>query len=493
MLNALVPKFIKNIDRYFLLNHPVLWISKIHYVLYYATIMWLFSGLVGMVVPVNLSQPQDIALWHVLFTVLAIVLFCIWIYRNAIFNVEKKFGNRHWTDEFKLFFLYFISVFIFFSFGYPFAMVYNGRIANTVTTPEFIEDINTLNRAEPFIPVQFYNYYNYYDSTRQVTYYDINRRVTFGGYTPYAVKGDTLLFGNLKSEYRLYLEYRHDKQSDEAILAALRHRNLVMEKYGLGADIIPAEVLKTYKFLCKSWQTDKSNQMLAETDYDYSITRMFDNISEAKFKPIFLFRTDFLLFVFYFTLYITLFFLLFRNTQWQHFLITIITLIVLPILLFIIGQVIPREVLGSRDIIFDTATILVFLTGLVFTIQALAGGRVFSAFKNITMQLFYVLVPVMPMYIVSYLKNHTGVFHYAYDYTHIYETVQDVMTTNAVPGVYERSPAFFLQRYLNEYWQQQYDLWFAIMQVAGILLFVIVVLPFMKGVFVKQMALPRHR
>lgn len=255
MLNALVPKFIKNIDRYFLLNHPVLWISKIHYVLYYATIMWLFSGLVGMVVPVNLSQPQDIALWHVLFTVLAIVLFCIWIYRNAIFNVEKKFGNRHWTDEFKLFFLYFISVFIFFSFGYPFAMVYNGRIANTVTTPEFIEDINTLNRAEPFIPVQFYNYYNYYDSTRQVTYYDINRRVTFGGYTPYAVKGDTLLFGNLKSEYRLYLEYRHDKQSDEAILAALRHRNLVMEKYGLGADIIPAEVLKTYKFLCKSWQT----------------------------------------------------------------------------------------------------------------------------------------------------------------------------------------------------------------------------------------------
>lgn len=499
MLNALVPKFIKRIDKYFLLNHPLLWISKVHYVLYYAIIMWLLSALIGFVVPVNLSQPQDIGLWYVLFTVLAIVLFCVWIYRNAIFNVEKKFGNRHWTDEFKLFLLYFSCIFIFFSFAYPFAITYNTRIANTVTDAEFIEDINTLNRAEPFIPRQYHNYYNYYDSTKKTTYYDINRRIEFGGFTPYMISHDTVQLRSLKSSYSLKLDYDHDKLSDNAILKALEERNRVVEKYGLTADVPPAEALKTYRFLCRQWQQERITHSWLDEGDDYNITRVLDNVSEAKFRTIFLFRTDFLWFVFYFTLYITMFFLLFRNNRWQHFLIMAVSLIILPILLFIIGQIIPYDSsFFSRDIVFDTGSILVFVLGLVFTVVFMIGGRRFSAFRNICMQLFYVLFPVMPMYIVSYLRRHTDLFHSWNDYNPYameaaMEEAMSAVTDAGHVDTYYRSKEYFLDRYLGEYWQHQYELWYMAMMIGGIVVFVLVIMPLMKELFVKQLALPRQR
>lgn len=500
MLNALVPKFIKRIDKYFLLNHPLLWISKVHYVLYYAIIMWLLSALIGFVVPINLSQPQDIGLWYVLFTVLAIVLFCVWIYRNAIFNVEKKFGNRHWTDEFKLFLLYFLCIFIFFSFAYPFAITYNTRIAHTVTDAEFIEDINTLNRAEPFIPRQLYNYYNYYDSTKKVTFYDINRRVEFGGFTPYTIGQDTIKYGALKSNYELQTDYEHDKLSDHAILKALEERNRVSEKYGLGADISPAEVLKTYRFLCKQWQHDGESHAWVDGGDDYNITRVFDNVAEAKFRTIFLLRADFLWFVFYFTLYLTMFFLLFRNNRWQHFLITVVTLIILPILLFIIGQIIPYDSsFFSRDIVFDTGAITVFGLGLIFTVVFMIGGKRFSSFRNICMQLFYLLFPVMPMYITYYLKRHTGLFQSWRDYNPYALAAEMEEALNTINGeashseVFYRSKEYYLNQYLGEYWQHQYDLWYMGTLIAGIVVFIFVIMPLMKELFVKQLALPRQR
>lgn len=500
MLNALVPKFIKRIDKYFLLNHPLLWISKVHYVLYYAIIMWLVSGLIGFVVPINLSQPQDIGLWYVLFTVLAIVLFCVWIYRNAIFNVEKKFGNRHWTDEFKLFSLYFFCVFIFFSFAYPFAITYNTRIAHTVSDAEFIEDINTLNRSEAFIPRQFYNYYNYHDSTKNITFYDINRRIEFGGFTPYMIGQDTLKFRALKSSYELKRDYEHDKLSDKAILKALSERNQVVQKYGLSDEVSPEDVLKTYRFLCKQWQTDNSHTWINNSSDDYNITRVLDNIAEAKFRTVFLFRADFLLFVFYFTLYITMFFLLFRNNRWQHFLITVVTLIILPILLFIIGQIIPyNSSFFERDLVFDTGTVLVFGLGMVFTVIFMISGNRFSAFRNICMQLFYLLFPVMPMYIVYYLRRHTGLFYNWNDYSaytmdaEMTEALQNIGAEHSEANVYYRSKEYYLNQYLADYWNHQYELWHMAMMIAGIVVFILVIMPLMKELFVKQLALPRNR
>jgi len=86
-MKKLIPNFLKKIDSYLLLNGPIIWISKIHYVLFFGLLMWLFSALIGIIIPINLFQSQDLGFWYFLYTILAIIALCFWIYRNVIFNI----------------------------------------------------------------------------------------------------------------------------------------------------------------------------------------------------------------------------------------------------------------------------------------------------------------------------------------------------------------------------------------------------------------------
>src|SRR6202007_2816515 len=97
-------------------------------------------------------------MYYTLFTIISIVLLCVWLYRNALFNIESDFGNRKKRDEYKVFFINFLCVFMLFSFAYPFSFIYNIRIANTISKEELKKEVNTLNIAEPFFVRSYYDY-----------------------------------------------------------------------------------------------------------------------------------------------------------------------------------------------------------------------------------------------------------------------------------------------------------------------------------------------
>ncbi|MBS1637503.1 MAG: hypothetical protein JST26_16430 [Bacteroidetes bacterium] len=505
MLNAIVPRFIKRLDKYFLLHYPILWISKIHYVLYFAVIMWALSALIGFAMPVNLAQPEDMALWYVMFTVLAIILFCVWLYKNTIFNVEKKFGNRHWTDEFKLFFLYTCTIFIYFSFAYPFSLVYSHKVANAVSTDDFIHDINILNESDAFIADNFYKYYSYTDTTTNTTHYDINRRVSFGENTPYMMVYDSIQHPGLLTNKMLEVGYNQRKKSDEAILEILNKRVEVFKRYHLEADINPADVLHTYRELCKRWQTDSNDVDLIRKSYSFMspISRIFDNVAEAKFQVIFLLRGDFITFELYFTFYVCLIFLLFRNVRWQHFLVTIVSMIVVSILLLIISLLFPyygdydTYITGrnynDRWLIYNTTILLIFLSTIIFTIVAVFQKKRFSAVTNIFMQVGYIIFPMMPLFIVFYIREYWGFCHNPNQ--EVYDRFAEAYKVSH-QGQYDSLYSTYEYQYnelLNQYYNNQYYLCCFIAQWLGVILFIALVMPFMKSLFVKQLALPRKK
>ncbi len=178
-MKKLIPPFLRRIDTYLLLNYPVAWISKIHVVLFYGLITWTLSALSGLIIPINLSETQDLGLWYFLFTILAIVALCFWIYHNIIFNLEKKYGKRRWTDEYKVFFLNIACVFIFISFPMPFTAIYNSRVAATVSDAELIHDINLMNAGEAFVANNLNNYASNYDTISNENYFDLRTPVIF--------------------------------------------------------------------------------------------------------------------------------------------------------------------------------------------------------------------------------------------------------------------------------------------------------------------------
>lgn len=486
-MKRLIPPFLKRLDQYLLLNHPLIWISKIHYILFYGILLNAVSALIGLALPLDLMYPQDLALWYFLFSVISVVVLCFWIYRVVIFNVEKKFGNRKWTDEYKLFLLNFSCVFILFSFPFPFATIYNARVANYVTDDVLINDINTLNKAEAYLVNELSNYSSSYDTIENKHYYHIKSLMQYDLNTPWTIKGDTDRFRNLRSYYQIKLD-NNKTNSKAAIIKRIEEAFEVHKRYGLSPQPFDGDAQKVYSRyleLCKAspltWET--FNHTFAANSNSYMIQKIVSNISEAKFKTLFLWRPEFLLTIFYLCFYTTLFILLFKMVNWRQFLITMVALIIIPILLFIITQLLPYYSNGNyyyRSNAFMLLSVILFAICIAFTIKGSVVRKYFNAFDNICSQLFYITFPFFPIIIVVLFKQMFGVFG---------ATAFERYNENADYNSYE----YLYNQLMAEYWAKQYNLWLSIAMYGGIIAFVVFLMPLLKQSFVNQLALPRKK
>lgn len=492
-MKKLVPIFLKKLDDYLLLNYPLLWISKIHYVLFFSLILFGFSAIAGLIIPLNLSQTQDLGLWYTMFTIIAIIGLCFWIYWNVIFNIEKKFGLRHWADEYKVFFLGFISVLLFLSCPLPFTAIYNQRVAHVVTDNELIEDINNLNLASPFIVNDLNVYESHYDSTKQTYLYDIHKLQRYDDYTPWYIRYDTLKFPNLLSAYQLEKQFGIKKKSDADILKLINKHIAILHKYGFQFNSTAEFELKYYGDLYEQSPIAPVNFNYRNIGSKYELTRCLENISDAKFNKLFIIRSEFLHFLFYATFYITLLGILFKMVNWRQFLITGITLIILPILLFIVSQLMPYQSnYRFRENAYMIMLSIAFFTALGFTLVSIRENDRFSAFKNICAQIVYLSLPVFPMLFITVLKQVFDVFGSSVVYAAQYSSLAEEVSSQQFSTAYYQSAEYFYSQLLEAYWARQFELWFFGMMYGALIIFVLAVVPLMKQLFVKQLALPRH-
>lgn len=494
-MKKLIPPFLKKLDDYFLLNYPLLWISKLHYVLFYGVCMLIFSTAVGFIIPLNLSQTQDLGLWYFLFTILSIIALCFWIYRNVIFNIEKKFGLRKWTDEYKVFFLNFACVLMFMSFPLPFTSIYNSRLAEVVTDVELIEDINYLNQSSPFIVNDLNSYESFYDSTSQSYFYDIKKLQRYDDYTPWHIRYDTLKFKNLLSSFQLEKSYGTHKKSDAEILTLINKHISIITKYGYKFNSTSEFELKTYNELYEKSPISINSFNYRNIGSKYELTRCIENIADAKFNTLFIWKMEFLHFLFYATFYITLLVMLFKMVNWRQYLITAIALILIPIILFIISQLLPYSTnYRVRENAYTVLLSIVFFTSLVFTVLSFNENSRFNAFRNICAQIVYLTIPIFPMLFVYLLKSVTNVFGpSAYDaYPAIASSAKYAEETWNTTSSYYNTAEYIYSQLLADYWRHQYDLWFLGVMYGAMIVFVLILVPLMKQLFVKQLALPRN-
>ncbi len=495
-MKKLIPPFLRRIDAYLLLNHPVAWISKIHIVLFYGLITWSLSALSGFAIPIDLSQTQDLGLWYFLFTILAIVALCFWIYHNIIFNLEKKFGKRSWADAYKVFFLNLCCVFIFISFPIPFTSIYNTRVAHTVSDDEFINDINTLNVGEAFVANNINNYESIYDSVTQLTSYDFRKPLTLDPYTPWTIKYDTLRYRGLMSPYAIERLYESSK-SDEQIKTLLRNYTNVWKKYG----ITEYSFISEDSLLIRSKYLRAHSPMESSTFYNvhhsyfntYELENIFRRVADAKYGSLFLWETEFLNFILYTCFYMSLLVMLFKMVPWKQFLLTVIACIIIPILLFILSQLF-RFSGSSRDDSYLVLLMLTLLVAIVFTGLGFLPARQFNPFKNICAQITYMVLPMLPVIIILISKEFFFCLfdynHYDYDYA-TYEQVSPQEAYTYQNHLYRTWPHIYMQL-VNDYWRAWFEKWIFITLYGGLGLFVLVWLPLMKHLFVKQLSLP-HR
>lgn len=480
MFKAITPKFINLLDAYLLVNHPVLWMSKIHYALWHGAVLWTLSALLGAVMPINLKGHIDYELWYFLFTVLGIVILCFWIFRYVIFNKEKNYGSRKFSEEYKNFILVFISVSIFLLIPCPFEIVYSQRIANMYSDKEVLEDINTLNERDPYLVNSTNNYYSWYDSTTKIQYFTIRQLNPYGSsyYTPYYLRTDSAKYLQILTEFQLYKKYKPIRDKD-VLKKMIGEFKIIALKYDCSVEKSADELADKYLTLLDKSKIPTS-EYYGNDSYQYELNSTLNNLCEAKFKTLFIFTRDYLWVMFYFIISITAFLMLFKICYWQQYLIMLVVLFLYPLVMFIFTQLIPYNFYKRGAGVFESS-ILAFLvfSGITLIVTAQNHHR-FRPFYNIFNQAFYVCLVYSLLLVVAFLHDNTNIFH-----NHDYFDMEYSTKAHSITE-YE----YHMISYNNEYWAAEYKRWIQITKYSGIAVFIIS-LPFFKNLFVKQLALPK--
>lgn len=487
MFKKIAPGFLNRLDTYLLTKFPIIWISKVHYVIWFGALLYLLSTAIGFLVPINLTSRADDGLWFALLSVVSFIISWFWGFRYLIFNKEKNFGKLNFTDEYKNFFLVFFSITVFVWFASPFVISYNTKMAHLYTDDEVVKDINTLNELEPYIPTSYYSYENTYDTIKKQTYFNVNKSNSLNNYTPYQYLNDTINFPLVLSNYKLLLSYKPITDL-EKIKAKVALHISICKKYGVNPSINETEVAQNYIKAQKTGWLSVEEINLGNDYYKEEMRIAFNNLFEAKFGKLFIWDKDFLWGMFYIVFSLSLLLILFKLNYWKQFLITVIVLGLYPLLAFIVSQILFLSSNSERS--FQWLIFLFFVVSIVSLFVSSKKQTQFKPIYNVLNQVFFLTIIYMPMMVVYYLKRNTGIFYdnYYYNYGGASARTEVNMYGQKIE-VYDYT--YYLDQYLSNYWQDEYDLWFMLCKIVPIIIF-LVCLPFMKKLFVKQLALPRR-
>jgi len=153
LLNLFTPKFLKNLDSYFLLNHRLLWITKVHYVLYYAVLAALGSSALVWAYPLHtdssLLEGSFVLFIAVLISLPAMVF---WVYKQTIYSMEKNYGNLFPFMEQLRFGAYMLCFAVFVGLPIYFTSLVEGKIASLESSEQLGKDGYDLNAGNPYFP-----------------------------------------------------------------------------------------------------------------------------------------------------------------------------------------------------------------------------------------------------------------------------------------------------------------------------------------------------
>ena len=93
LLTLTNPKQLQKIDRYFLLNHPRFWVTKVHYVIYYGILANIILNLLIFAIINPKIIDEFIQYFIVLIMLIEAGIFMFWFDKQSVYNVEKEYGN----------------------------------------------------------------------------------------------------------------------------------------------------------------------------------------------------------------------------------------------------------------------------------------------------------------------------------------------------------------------------------------------------------------
>lgn len=136
MKKILKPDFLEAIDRWLMLHKPSLWMTNLHYVLYYVLIATIVQTMIALVYPIDFRHTVDVEVLYGF--VLVPVLLCgvLWIVKMVRYNIHHTYTKRSIYKEFGVFLLNAFVLTLIMSQTYVMPTILNWKIGHTITEQE---------------------------------------------------------------------------------------------------------------------------------------------------------------------------------------------------------------------------------------------------------------------------------------------------------------------------------------------------------------------
>ncbi len=140
----LIPNYLKKIDKYFLLNYPRIWISKIHYIIFYSILANIALNICVLLYPIKPHHISYLFSTSMILILIEIIFLIRWFYIQTLYNVEKNYGKTSLITGFSEFLIYFFCVFLICSISISFLLTMKMKFSDSMNINQLISDANTL-------------------------------------------------------------------------------------------------------------------------------------------------------------------------------------------------------------------------------------------------------------------------------------------------------------------------------------------------------------
>ncbi len=151
-IDSLVPAFLKDLDKHLLLNHPTLWATRVHYLLFVVLGIFGLMGFRALVPGMDVASPPSPWLWFWLALIPTVAIFLFWGFSASLFEVERFFGHTSRMKQVGVQAIYLGGILVLGIVPFVLANTITYHMAHSVTDATLASDVNVLNMGDVYFP-----------------------------------------------------------------------------------------------------------------------------------------------------------------------------------------------------------------------------------------------------------------------------------------------------------------------------------------------------
>jgi hypothetical protein len=462
MKRPLMPGFLKKAEQKLLLNRPGIWSARTHLVLYYGVLFMLVLAGICFLDPLDVREQSQTPYWIGYVTIISVIALTVWLIYLLRFNVFKKYGIIHPLHMLVSFILYFIAAAVLVLFTYVQPAVESFKANRAIGDEEIVKDVNNMNlklcqfeynmlqlkweydtvvlvkdSASIDRPMTYEEYEVATDSValRTVSRYRYQKmhisdfQDKRSGNDSLIKLNDTMYVMYSTPTFKVFDAYRADEFSEEKMLTSFQIYDRVLRRPDPSVD--KSALVKELTALLRKYDnpefTDPYGHDLVIEKEDtwfeiirkkyrtYTINQNISNITEKKFRWRERHLPPFIRALYYFAIGITLLVFIFRHSTTRTFFLSLLSGILLTIFTALFLSFSSHNESGY------------FMVMIVYTILFLIGALTVwlnkkrNVVTGIFMNLFVSLIPFFPLICIAWYYRWKQEQYYAKEEYYFWE------------------------------------------------------------------------